>query len=789
LRRFDLVWRTLVRLGLLVAAITLFFAARAPSARAADAPTEAPAEAVLELVVNGQQPGIMLVVLADAAGSLWIDERDFASLRLKPPAGEALERQGLRYLPVAAIAGSHVELDAAAQRARVDVPATAFEATRLSAGRRVVQAPTAASPGAFLNYQLSAQRVGGEGISGGLAELGLFARPGVLTNSMVARRIAGESVAVRLDTTFTHDFNSRIERLQLGDAISDSGSWGSSARFGGISWGRNFSLRPDLLTTPLLSTTGSALVPSTVDVYVNNQRVSSQQLPPGPFIIDQLPTVTGSGQVSVVVRDALGREQQVTRPFYSSLQQLAPGLDQYRVDIGKLRLDYTLASAHYGALLASGTYRRGFTDRLTGEVHGEYLDHGAHSAGIALATALGHWALLNVNVAGGGDAGSSGVLYGIGFERRGERMTLLGQHSHASDGYRQVSSSIGNTAQYHDRDLLQVGVAAGRAGSGSLAWVRQASTGLPTQQTFSASWSRSLGGAGSLNLSATRFTQGPLRGTSVFLTWTWALDARNALLATGSGGSGTGAPANELYGTWLHNAPLGPGRGWRIGASSAGNYDLDWREQTPVGDLEGQAARNNEVAGTSAFWSGAATWLGGQFNATRSLNDSFALVDLDGLADVPVYLDNQLVAHTDRHGRALLYNLRPYEANRIGIDPVELPLDTAISSRLLTLAPAYRSGVVARFPVERVAGATFRLVQEDGTPVPAGAIARFKGADFPVTLDGMTYVTGFDHGFAGDARWQGGRCAFRLEPPPPGDPLPDMGSVHCLAPRDRAPSP
>jgi outer membrane usher protein len=784
------VWRALWRVVLLVAAAGLLLAARAPAARAAAASADAePAEAVLEMVVNGQQPGIMLVVLESADGALWIDERDFASLRLRQPKGAALLHQGQRFLPLAAIPGVNVQVDAAAQRARVDAPAEAFQATRLSAARRPPLLPTAASPGAFLNYQVSAQRVAGESIGGALAELGLFARAGVFANSFVGRRIAGVGEAVRLDSTFTHDSTGRIERLQLGDAISDGGSWGSAARFAGISWGRNFALRPDLLTTPLLSTSGSALVPSTVDVYVNNQRVSSETLPPGPFIIDQLPTVTGSGQVSVVVRDALGREQQVTRPFYSSIQQLARGLDQYRLDVGKLRLDYTLASFHYGALLASGTYRRGLSDLLTGEAHAEYLQHGAHSAGLAFAGALGHWALLNVTAAAGGDATGSGTLLGAGFERRGERLSVLAQHSHASAGYRQLASTLSSFAQFRDRDLLQVGYAAGRAGSGSLAWVRQGGTGLPTQQTLGANYSRSLGVAGALNLAVTRFTQGGPHGASVFLTWTMALDARNALIASGSSGSGVGAPADELYGSWVHNAPMGPGQGWRAGASSAGNYDLDWRDQTAVGDLELQAARNNGVAGASAFWSGAATWLGGQFDATRSLNDSFALVDLDGLAGVPVYLDNQLVAHTDRNGRALLYNLRPYEPNRIGIDPVELPLDTAISARTLSLAPAYRSGVVARFPVERVAGAVFRLVLEDGSPVPAGAIVRFKGGDFPVTLEGMTYVTGFDHGLAGEAHWGSMRCLFRLEPPPAGDPLPDMGTVHCLVPRAQAVAP
>jgi outer membrane usher protein len=152
-----------------------------------------------------------------------------------------------------------------------------------------------------------------------------------------------------------------------------------------------------------------------------------------------------------------------------------------------------------------------------------------------------------------------------------------------------------------------------------------------------------------------------------------------------------------------------------------------------------------------------------------------------GLADVPVYVENQLTTHTDANGKALLFNLRPYEANRISITPEDLPLDTTIGASSTIMAPPYRSGVIARFPVERVHSGTFKLVTEDGKPVPVGATVNLKGAQFPVVLDGMVYVTGYDHGMSAEASWPGWRCGFRLEPPPPDDPLPDMGTVQCRA--------
>jgi outer membrane usher protein len=767
-RRFNLVW-PLCLLGL----------AAAVHADMAPAPDDGMRESVMSVNVNSQPQSETLIVLRDASGALWIDAADFPRLRLLTPPGSGIVHQGRHFLPLAAVPGVSIELDESAQSIAVNAAPAAFAATRVSASPNAEPSTGGASPGAFLNYQLSAQRVAGENLTGAYAELGAFAARGVLLNSGVVRTLDGQTQAVRLDSSFTMDFPSRIERLTFGDAISDGSTWGSAVRFAGIGWGRNFSLRPDLITAPLLTASGTALVPSTVDVYVNNQKVSSATLPPGPFIIDQLPVVTGAGQVSVVVRDALGREQQVTQPFYSSLQLLAPGLSQYEVDLGKVRRDYTSASAHYGELMGTGSYRRGFSDSLTLEAHAEFLEHKAQAAGAAGAVSLGHFAVVNFTAAAGGGPGTSGSLYGFGIERQGHRISFAASTSVASDGYRQISSAEVAALQFRRRDLAQVGLNLQRFGSLSAVIVRQTFATLPTNQTASLTYNRTITERGSLNLTATRSSQGGDVGRSLFLGFTIALAERRAAVITASSGSGAGAPDDELYATYIQNPPRGPGQGWRLGGSSRGNYDGELREQWNVGDLQLLAARNHGVSGESAFWSGAATLLDGELRATRQVIGSFAMVDIAGIANVPVYLDHQLVAHTDQQGHALLPDLLPYEANRVNIEPVELPLDTSIGANTLTVTPRYRSGVVVKFPVERVRGGTFRLVTPKGSPIPAGASVRFMDAVFPVTYDGVTYVTGFDHGTAGSAQWDGGRCGFRLDPPPENDPLPDMGTIIC----------
>ncbi len=143
---------------------------------------------------------------------------------------------------------------------------------------------------------------------------------------------------------------------------------------------------------------------------------------------------------------------------------------------------------------------------------------------------------------------------------------------------------------------------------------------------------------------------------------------------------------------------------------------------------------------------------------------SFALIDVGGLPDVPVYVDNQLIAHTDSHGRALLHDLLPYESNRVNIEPTEIPLDASIGARTLVVTPGYRSGVIVKFPVEREHGATFRLVTAEGKAVPAGATVQFKGHRFPVTYDGVTFVTGYEQAGEGRAQWDSSSCQLQRRP-------------------------
>ena len=99
----------------------------------------------------------------------------------------------------------------------------------------------------------------------------------------------------------------------------------------------------------------------------------------------------------------------------------------------------------------------------------------------------------------------------------------------------------------------------------------------------------------------------------------------------------------------------------------------------------------------------------------------------------------------------------------------------------MTVTPAYRSGPVVRFPVVRASAATLRLLQDDGTPVPAGASVITRNEQVPVALDGFVYLTTAAGQHEARAEWLGHRCTFRFERPEQGDPQPDLGNITCRA--------
>jgi outer membrane usher protein len=151
----------------------------------------------------------------------------------------------------------------------------------------------ASGTGALLNYTLygslqSDPRHFGlntyRGLSG-YVDARIFSPHGTLTNCMIGRLDQDNELPsfTRLESRWTYSDIETLTTTTVGDFITRGPSWIRPVRMGGFQRRQNFSIRPDLITMPVPSLAGSAAVPSSVDVLVNNSKVYSGQVGSGPF--------------------------------------------------------------------------------------------------------------------------------------------------------------------------------------------------------------------------------------------------------------------------------------------------------------------------------------------------------------------------------------------------------------------------------------------------------------------------------------------------------------------------
>jgi outer membrane usher protein len=746
-------------------------------------PTTATADAfepvIVELRLNDQEHGTTLIVRRDADGALLVRAEDLASLRLRTPTVGLVLIDGERHVRFGAESGAEVAVDDATQTAHVRLPAGAFLPTRSSADSPDLPQVTTAGLGAFVNYDLFAEQIDEQSNLGAILDVGVFGPRGVVTNSLLGRHDEARREAVRLESTWTLDLPERLATLRVGDAISASGAWGRSARFGGVQFGTNFSTQPTLVTTPLLFAQGEAVVPSTVDVFVNGRRVASEDVPPGPFTIDRLPPMTGAGQMQVVVTDALGRQQVIAQPYYTGPTLLRAGLNEYSFEAGAIREDFALRSNAYGDLVLAGTFRRGITDRFTAEVHAESQGGGASAAGLDTALQVGTVGIFTLTAAAGGDD-DIGWLAGAGFERNGALVNVFARTQFTSKDFAQLGTA-GLRDRPKQRSFGGLGFSLGSYGSLQFSYGVQTNWSSPRTATVGLSHSITLGGYGYLSFVASH-SRSTDSSTDLFCNWTMPLgERRTAALSLQHSPDAMHGETFEAVASLQQSLPAGAGTGYYMAISSTENAQVDYLLQGDAGLVGVQYARRNGTDGWRANASGGLAITGAGVMPARRLDQSFAVVEVADFPGMTVYVENQPIGRTDRKGRVLLDALRAYERNAISIDPAELPLDASLAMPAMSVTPAYRSGPVVRFPVVRASAATLRLLQDDGTPVPAGASIITGHEQVPVALDGFVYLTAAAGRQEARAEWPGHRCAFQFERPERGDPQPDLGNVTCRA--------
>lgn len=761
-------------------AATSFSSARVPEKRSAEqaAATKAvPRESWLEVHINHEPVAGTVLVLRDAAGHVSIGSDALAEWRIKVDGAAAANHGSASYYPLDAIEGLTYRIDESSQSLWLDVSPALFDVTRFNGRSHGLVEATPSPPGAFLNYDFYLNRSQGQRVNGSaFVESGVFGRWGSATNTLLARSIDGRSQATRLDTTWIYDQPSTMASLRFGDDISGRSGWGRSVRFGGVQWATNFATQPSFVTLPMPSLGGIAATPSTVDLYVNNMLRLRRDLPSGPFSIQDLPVITGQGEIRMVVRDLLGREQTVSEPFYASSGLLAKGLRDFSYEAGFQRENYALESNDYGRFVAVVTERRGLSDTFTGELHAEVLKD-QQTVGVGGTYLLSAAGVLTASTAASHRAAGSGGLASLGFQRQTGRVSYGLRSQWTSPRFIQLGYDADHLPPRQTSTAF-VSLGTHAFGSFGINYAHQDFRDREGLELFGASYSRQVWRWGYLALSA-QHVLGEMPETLFSLSFTMPFGEQG----TASVNAQTQGHSSHAALRLQKNLPTGTGMGYRVqtGLSASDPRQAGITLQNDVGTYAFDVGQSQGRQGYQASVRGGIALLGGQAFFTRNINDSFAVVQVPGYANVRVYADNHEIASTDAKGYALVPQLRPYQKNPIRIEQADLPMDATIGSLAMDAVPYQNGALMLRFPVTRSRGAVLTIVLDDGSVLPAGAEVSLMGRpeSFPVGMRGEVYLTGLANANRAHVAWPGHSCDVVFDFPETNDPLPHLGPLSC----------
>ncbi|MEY2801787.1 MAG: hypothetical protein RL513_1372 [Pseudomonadota bacterium] len=762
--------------------------------------------AVIAITVNGTARGDFFVHRTQA-GQIALRRQDLAAagLSLAPPTAAVID--GIEHVALDGIAGVDLRMDEPGQTLTITAEPQLLSRHVAVAPQPPLRARRVAGEGVFLNWAI--EQVLGDSLSPARTALALEAGahlgPSLLLHrSQSVTDAQGHRRLARLATTWNLDLPERLLRWTAGDLATGSDDLDQGVLLGGLSVATLARLDPYRVRYPLGVIQGQAFLPSEVEVYVDGQRVRTERVPAGVFEIRDLATPLGARPVQVLVRDPYGRVQRFDESIYATPRLLAPGLHDFQYALGGLRQDTGTGSPRYGPTALSARHAWGASAGLTLGLRAQARE-GLVSAGSSMVLQVADKGLLSAHVASSRASGLRGhavlvrhdyqsARWGIGLGARAD------SPSYAALGQTQVLGGLRREVQAHASRAL---------GEGSFVWVShsqrdlhpaarisapsgwQVAQGLPRRTTAIGYTALMRPWGASLRLAASRSTQAANTWHEWSASLVFLLDRGGlASLQTRHGPDGL---LQSLQ--WSRPVPFEGGWGHDLSASrqtdSVGE-SLQWRMASQLeadtarlrADWSGGSGPSSGTLRLSA--AGALSYLGGQWHISRPIDDSFALVQVDGLAGVPVKVNGLPAGVTDARGQRLVTRVGAHNETLFEIDPDAIPIDRRIAQLQQLAVLPERGAAVIRFEARALRAVTAQVVAPSGKgylPLPLTRIRIGSGAQAMEAMTGLrgeVYLEDLAPGsHEGQARGHAGPCHFHFQVPHTREVLTDLGALEC----------
>ncbi|EPF6068817.1 type VII secretion system (T7SS), usher family protein [Acinetobacter sp. 1130196] len=616
---------------------------------------------------------------------------------------------------------------------------------------------------AILNYSLYHTITNDESIFSGSAEgifnsaLGNFSS-GVLYNGSNETSYSHEKW-VRLESKWQYVDPEKVRIYTLGDFISNSSDWGSSVRLAGLQWSSAYTQRGDIVTSALPQFSGSAALPSTLDLYVNQQKIYSGLVPSGPFDIKQLPFISGN-EVTLVTTDATGQQIITKKPYYFSSKILAKGINEFSVDVGVPRYNYGLYSNDYDdATFASGAIRYGYSNSLTLSGGVEASTDGLSNVGTGFAKNLFGVGVINADIAASQYKDENGYSALVGLEGRiSKNISFNTSYRKVFDNYfdlarvsqirylkeNQISAEPQNYLSYSALadEIIRAGINYNfYAGYGVYVGYNQIKYSDNSYKLLSANLSGSLNKNWGFYSSAYKDYENH-KDYGIYFALRYTPSTRTNAITSVSSDSGRLTYRQEVF---VLSEPKINSFGW--GGYVERDQDAHTNNASIYGSYRARAAYltgrynrigDNDQVALSA--TGSLVAAAGRIFAANEIGDGYAVVTNAG-PQSQIINGGINLGTTDKSGRFLIPSLMPYRENHIYLDPSYLPLNWNVKSTDQKTVVGYRQGTLVDFGAHQVISGLVRVVDKNNSPLLPGYSVRINGQqDAVVGYDGEVFV-------------------------------------------------
>jgi len=738
---------------------------------------------VLRLMLNGEDKGEFFLVLAED-NDIWIKKDDLGRTDLVEGLGRETVFEEETYVPLSSIPDLSFRINQEEVSLEVTAASHLFRKQYVDASvDRPHTLESAEEISGFLNYYSSYSRLDGFEILSVSGELGV-GMGNYMARSTFSHTQTEDTVnTARLISDFTITDTKNLRTITVGDVTASSGPFGSCTLLGGLKISRNFSVSPYFIKYPSLDLSGTADSPSEVEVYLNDILAKRESMSPGEFEFNDLPPTGGAGTARIVIRDIYGRENTVLTPYYMTDRLLKKGLHEYSYSIGFIRENFGLKNFDYGRGAFLGYHDFGLSDAFkigySSEASKERLNIGLRGAVL-----VPKGGVVNAAVSSSISRGTSGASLAAGYSYVSRNININVSLQSSSRKYSNLSMKPSDDKA---KFLItnSVGFGRDRAGFITAAYTYFDTYAAGETSIISASYNKALSKDMSFFLTGSQIKDTETR-QEIILGLRVYLGQRTSGAVSYSSSKGSDIKKAGIQ----KNPPTGTGFSYSANVEdtrSRNNAEGHVSYQNRFGMYKAELSDRAGGSGYRVSYAGGMGYIGKSVFFSRPVTDSFAKVKVANLEGVRVYSYNNEIGKTDKNGEVIIPNLQSFNENRIDIEADDVPITYSIKSLTRRITPAFRSGSLVVFDVNKIQAATgaVYIMNEIGEEIPIEyTMMHIQSQDTSIEgmvgTDGRFYIEDLPPGnYTAQIISKEKKCAAHIFMPESTETIVELGKILC----------